>query len=63
MSAGSKTYEFFAKQKHSKLKNVQGCTFLSGVFRGRAPKQRATFMSWEKFLNFLGKITKGICTR
>ena len=40
-----------------------GCTFLSGVFRGRAPKQRATFRSWEKFLNFLGKITKGICTR
>ena len=29
----------FAFIASSKLKNVQGCTFLSGVFRGRAPKQ------------------------
>ena len=34
MSAQNKAYEFFAKQKHSKLKNVQGCTFLSRVLRG-----------------------------
>ena len=33
------TSSFLRKQKYSMLKNVQGRTFLSGVFRGRAPKQ------------------------
>ena len=35
--AQNTSHEFFAKQKHSKLKNVQGCTFLS---RGLPPKAR-----------------------
>ena len=33
------TSSFLRKQKYSMLKNVQGRTFLSGVFRGGAPKQ------------------------
>ncbi len=50
--AQNKSYEFFAKQKHSKLKNVQGRTFLSGgrrVFSFFCRKKEKSTPNWGDF--------------